>query len=73
MPRQAVDARLTNLLSLLTGVLLLVAAVTNALYDNGSLRWVWLAIGVAAVFIIVMSLVRRRNLVKEAAPIPPHP
>ncbi len=73
MPRQAADARLTNLLSLLTGVFLLVAAVTNALYDNGTLRWVWLAIGVAAVFIIVMSLVRRRNLGKEAAPIPPHP
>ncbi len=69
MPRRAVDARLANLLSLLTGVLLLVAAVTEVLGIHGPYRWVWAAIGVAALFIIVMSLVRRKNLGKVA----PHP
>jgi bacteriorhodopsin len=50
-------------------VLLLVAAVTEVLGIHGPYRWVWAAIGVAALFIIVMSLVRRKNLGKVA----PHP
>ena len=63
MPRQ-VDARLTNLLLLLAGVFLLVAAVAAAYSDHGTIRWVWLVVGLAALFIIVMSLVFRRNLGK---------
>ena len=66
VPRRAVDARLTNLLSLLTGVALVVAAVAEVARDHNSFRWVWTGIGIAGLFIVVVSLIQRRRIGREA-------
>jgi bacteriorhodopsin len=66
VPRRAVDTRLTNLLSLLTGVALMVASVAEVARDHNSFRWVWTGIGIAGLFIVVVSLIQRRRIGREA-------
>ena len=66
MPRRAVDARLSNSLSLLTGAALVVAAVAGVASHHSSFRWVWTGIGIAGLFIVVVSLIRRRRIGREA-------
>jgi hypothetical protein len=66
VPTRAVDARLTNSLSLLTGAALMVAAVAGVASHHHSFRWVWMAIGIAGLFIVVVSLIQRSRIRREA-------
>jgi bacteriorhodopsin len=57
---------MTTLLSLLTGVALIVAAIAEGARHHNSFRWVWTGIGIAGLFIVVVSLIQRRRIRSEA-------